>query len=67
MAEKLRRGGPAGETEDQTRGIAYLLSYLYTYYQFNLYTYYLSSYLSGGVETGHVPVGDKARPVSTIS
>lgn len=67
MAEKLRRGGPAGETEDQTRGsLIYYLIYIHTINSIYIHTIYPVLY-PGGVETGRVPVGDEVRPVSTIS
>ena len=63
MAEKLRRGGPAGETEDQTRGIAYfiILSIYILSIQFYIHTIYPVIY-PGGVETGACPGGRQGTP-----
>lgn len=46
--------------------LIYYLIYIHTINSIYIHTIYPVIY-PGGVETGHVPVGDKARPVSTIS
>ena len=60
MAEKLRRGGPAGETEDQTRGsLIYYLIYIHTINSIYIHTIYPVLY---PVRDGACPGGRRGTP-----